>query len=58
MPAGDPFSSREHGLLDATIRRAEDVEDPTVSLRAVGREGVLCVALVDGLAYVVSASRS
>jgi hypothetical protein len=42
----------------ATIRRAEDVEDPTVSLRAVGREGVLCVALVDGLAYVVSASRS
>jgi hypothetical protein len=42
----------------STIRRAEDVEDPTVSLRAVGREGVLCVALVDGLAYVVSASRS
>ncbi len=42
----------------ATIRRAEEVEDPTVSLRAVGREGVLCVALVDGLAYVVSASRS
>lgn len=42
----------------ATIRRAEDVEDPMVSLRAVGREGVLCVALVDGLAYVVSASRS
>lgn len=42
----------------ATIRRGEEVEDPTVSLRAVGREGVLCVALVDGLAYVVSASRS
>ncbi|MFO0630489.1 MAG: hypothetical protein U0325_33350 [Polyangiales bacterium] len=42
----------------ATIRRAEEVEDATVSLRGVGREGVLCVALVDGVAYVVSASRS
>lgn len=48
----------ESPLRVATIRRAEEVEDPTVSLRAVGREGVLCVALVDGLAYVVSASRS
>lgn len=41
----------------ALLRRGDgDPEAPSVSLAAVGREGVLCVALVEGVAYVVALS--
>ncbi|MEZ4391380.1 MAG: hypothetical protein R3A48_09820 [Polyangiales bacterium] len=41
----------------ALLRGGEgDPDPPSVTLAAVGREGVLCVALVEGVAYVVALS--
>ena len=39
MPAGDPFSAREHALLDATIRRAEQTCRAEISVFVGNVEG-------------------